>query len=460
MKGTAMDTKECFTIQVIHQPIHKREVLLHPSTIDRLEVDKKESIFILFGKTEGKVQLIASDSLDENTIGLNEALWKELRIPFPQLRLQVGWMKQSKQLRLGPILAVLTTVYKEGEAIFGNLTDYCKELALYCKKHCIFLYVFSLEDIGSDFINGYVNEHEQWVQKPLPFPDVVHNRIPTRSAENAQKSLLFFQRCRDESIPFFNDHFLNKWEVYEKLSPYEELKPYLPETVLLEDKATLEFLLAKHECLFLKPIHGSQGRKIFRVKKTNEWYELDYSTLNGEQRHQFSSYSSLVQNLKNRIQKRNFIIQQGLELLTYDGRPFDFRILCHRNDKGEWQVTSAVARVSEKEKFISNLARGGEQKKIDEVLARCMDVTKARQLLRFIYELSIETVTLLSREMDGLYGELGVDLALDQNMEPWILEVNSKPSKNMDLPSRPNTIRPSASTIVQYSLYLARFSHL
>ena len=64
-------------------------------------------------------------------------------------------------------------------------------------------------------------------------------------------------------------------------------------------------------------------------------------------------------------------------------------------------------------------------------------------------ELSLLTAEALSKSSDGLLGELGVDLALDQNNKIWLLEVNSKPSKNFQ--GTYSKFRPSVKYIVQYA---------
>lgn len=55
------------------------------------------------------------------------------------------------------------------------------------------------------------------------------------------------------------------------------------------------------------------------------------------------------------------------------------------------------------------------------------------------------------------FGELGVDLAFDTNGRVWLLEVNSKPSKNDNTPLKDSKIRPSVKAMLEYSTYLAGF---
>lgn len=55
------------------------------------------------------------------------------------------------------------------------------------------------------------------------------------------------------------------------------------------------------------------------------------------------------------------------------------------------------------------------------------------------------------------FGELGIDLAMDTTGRVWLLEVNSKPSKNDNTPLSESKIRPSVKAMLEYSTYLAGF---
>ncbi len=78
------------------------------------------------------------------------------------------------------------------------------------------------------------------------------------------------------SIPFFNDRFLSKWEVHEQLLQEKYLHSYMPETKIFSKENLLEFA-KKYKMIFIKPIHGSQGRNIFKLLQDQNHFSYQAS---------------------------------------------------------------------------------------------------------------------------------------------------------------------------------------
>lgn len=384
----------------------------------------------------------------------SDRILNELQLPTEPFSITVRYEPKTNMLSLGPIIAIITEIKKEKNAVsFGSIHSFCEEVARYCYKNGIFFYVFSLQHYQKNNIKGFIFQTEQWIESIVPFPQIVHNRIHHRTREKSTQFQDFLADLKDNHVPIFNEQFLNKWDVHELLSRNEQLTPYIPETTLLTSKIVLEDALEQHGCVFIKPIHGSQGKKIFKVTIENGSFHLDYTTFTGDIEKVFDSFQSLFQALKTRLNKQLFIVQRGLNLFTFKGRPLDFRILCHRTNENNWTISSAVARVSSNEQFVSNIARGGDVMKINEVLQETFDPTTSKHIRKLLYELAIEISNVIGMSAEGLYGELGIDLAIDQDGKPWVIEVNTKPSKNLEHDTHPRQIRPSAKAIIQSCLY-------
>ena len=76
--------------------------------------------------------------------------------------------------------------------------------------------------------------------------------------------------------------------------------------------------------------------------------------------------------------------------------------------------------------------------------------------LTFCQELALHSAYTIERHFHGIYGELGVDLVIDECGKSWIIEVNTKPSKTNERNAF-NATRPSTKALVQYAKFLANF---
>ncbi|MFC0272108.1 YheC/YheD family protein [Metabacillus herbersteinensis] len=397
---------------------------------------------------------------DRLALSISEDALDALQLPSIAFNIQ-GCLKQIKHLKLGPIFGVLTEIKNRNQqAYFGSIHDYCVELARYCHSKALLFYVFSLSTYNKDEMMGYFfTEEEQWEKFRVPYPDVVHNRIHSRVTERSKAFSDVTSDFIEEKVPYFNDRFLNKWEIHQILLANEHLHPYLPDSERLHSKTQLENFLQIKEDIFIKPLHGSQGKRIFRVIKEADSYKLDYTTFSGNLEKHFKTFHDLFLTLYPRVKKEGFLVQETIPLQPYKNRPMDFRFLCHKKNFYSWKVSSSIARVSGVDQFVANLARGGELQKIKEVLTDLYGTDKGRHIQKLLAELSIEIVNVICLHAGGEFGEFGIDLALDENGQPWIIEVNTKPSKS-DEDRQEKTTRPSARAVIDYCEFLARINEL
>lgn len=342
------------------------------------------------------------------------------------------------------IFAVITEINSSTDTIFGNITQFCHELSyLSTNANCLF-YVTSLQLFLTPNPQGYQLVDEKWILTDVPYPTIIHNRIHVRKVEQSIQFQHFMNVSDTLHIPIFNDHFIHKWEVYKLLSRKKSLQPYIPYTEQLKNKNQLATFLEKYKQIYLKPIQGSQGRLIFRIEYNNEYLLLS-STDNSN--YTFQNIDSLYQYMKDKMKKISFIIQQGIPLLNYQQQPIDFRVLTHKTSLGKWIVTSNVARISATDQFVSNIARGGTLRNTNEILEIFFHESQLLHVKKLMHEFSTEISRLLDSSIYGLYGEFGIDLALDNDGNLWLIEVNTKPSKKFDDTIQ---IHPSSKAIFHY----------
>ncbi|HHW39279.1 MAG TPA: YheC/YheD family protein [Bacillales bacterium] len=447
--------KNTFKVQIF--PLEQTETESSTIIIISSDLSKQtntthgQKITLIAGKKVVDCIIHVSSSKEKSTIHCAAAILEELFLPADAFPIFVNIHSNNRVWELGPFVGIVTDRIHNNH--FGTIHNFLEELQAYGYEQHIMVYVFHFASLHDDYVNGYTYSLAQknWKEGKLPVPHVVHNRIHSRLVERSEKAKQFFGILNKAKIPYFNERFLNKWHVYEVLSGQEHLLPYLPDTKLLNGRRTLEEMINMHNLLFLKPVHGSQGKNIFKVEPKEDRLLLDYSTFSGEIEKEFPTIQLLYEAIQPRLQKQRYIIQQGISLLAYEeNRLLDFRLLCHRHSETEWGVTSSIARVSSKNEFVSNLSRGGELFKIDKALVDHFDKKMIVQISQLLKEIAIEAALIIDNQADGIYGELGIDLALDKDGKPWIIEINTKPSKNQDPEGFTPKVRPSAKAILNY----------
>lgn len=412
---------------------------------------EKQQIKVSIGKKMLKVTIRIVE-MSPNEIHFPENLFQHFCLPIQPYKFHSIYKKEMNSLFLGPIIGLVTDFKDKGnhEPHFGSIHSFCEELHHGLTDNGGFLYVFSYPDFS---VQGYYFDTGIWKPAELPLPDVIYNRIHSRRLEFGKEYQSFRQRLAELCIPIFNDRFLSKWEVHEHLIHENHLQSYIPDTNIFT-KDNLTAFAEKYETIFIKPVHGSQGRNIFKLQKENNHFSLESSvTSTLENKHIALSFEEIYRLLKPSLNNRIYIIQQGIPLLTYQSRGMDYRVLCHKNHQNNWNVTSVVARISAENEFVSNIARGGEIMTPLNALKENLSISDAKSVLAQMKDLAIETALIIERKTAGITGELGIDIGIDQEGRPWIIEVNSKPSKNFE--DGQMKIRPSAKAIIQFCTKLA-----
>lgn len=433
---------------------YEERIYMSGYLIDRLGIDLKRNLHICIGK---KMRMVKVEPLNiaRDEIQLTESVLHEFSMPVKNNKLLAKHLQTNQILYLGPIIALVTEfqLNQDDEPNFRTIHTFCEELHQRTTKVGGFFYVFNYQDFSDEGVNGFFFENNKWVFAKLPMPDVVYNRIHSRKSEQTSLFITFRSILERKRIPLFNDRFLSKWEVYQRLMIESHIHPYIPETRLLSQENLLE-LIEQYRSVFIKPVHGSQGRNIIKLMKEGEHilFQTSNSPLANDPVKKYLNKGIFYQ-LKSFLHNRIYIIQQGISLVKLQEKTMDFRVLVHRNQKNLWEVTSLVARISAEQQFVSNLAKGGKIMKPFLALTALFSKEISLQLISLMKKLSIEAADIISRNSKGLTGELGIDIGVDETGKPWIIEVNSKPSKNFE--DTVTKIRPSTKAIIQFCTKLA-----
>lgn len=427
---------------------------ISPSLLHHWRIDPTKQVFLSIGKTVVPVT-VQTTSTENKLISFSSNLINSTKLSTLYSHFLAKFIKKTQTICLGPIIAILTEIQqmKEGEAPFRSLSTLYKELSHEIDAIGGIVYVCGLQGFSTDYVSGYIISDNKWIEMELPFPTVVYNRLHSRKLDSS----LFFQQIRTEleenNTPIFNARFFSKYDTHLLLEKDSHIQKHLPETHPLT-KQTLQSMLEKYPSLYIKPIHGSQGRNIIHVKLSEGKYAASIST--GKQKDKklfFSHIDPLWKWMQPFSKKRTYLCQQGIDFLKIKQCPLDFRVLCHKNYYDEWRATSIVARVASHDAFVANLAQGAEIFQAKEIAQELFGKENAQQIIIDLKQLAIETATVINANSNGRFGEMGIDIGVDANLDLWIIEANSKPSKNIEQDSK--QIRPSTKALLEYFIRLS-----
>lgn len=441
-------------------PANKEPILrISTSLFHFWEIENNNPVMLQLGSMAVPV-LVEAVHDDKQVISFSDSLTQTLMLPNQELTLLSFFEKQSRTLTLGPVIAILTDapVFDlDSGASFRSIHQFCQEFQQEIARIGGILYVVCLDDWMEGYVDGYSYQQDKWIKASLPYPNVVYNRLHLRKAEASNKFNELKKDLAQQNIPIFNTQFFSKYDISEMLQSDNILRNHVPETNLLS-KETLELMVKKHHTLYIKPIHGSQGRQIIQLRKEENAWKTSISS--GKEKgkiHFFSTIEKLWKWLQRFTQKRAYICQQGINFQQYHNCSLDFRILCHKDIRQNWKITSIVARCAQPDSFVANLFQGAEMIPAKSVLQTLFGEHLGKSVEVQFKDISLQTAAALTSQIDGDIGELGIDMGIDVHGDLWIIEVNSKPSKNLD--SAINKVRPSTKALLEYCLSLS-FPHI
>lgn len=450
------------TVQIMSPGLLEDDSLvLGQNLIKQWKIPTNHPLQISFGSFRQSMKVIPLSKA--NGVRISQEIARKMGI-FPRSTLRMIYRPHSSTIHFGPLIGVLISKdYPDNpERPFGPITMFCRELVNACQRQGAFVYFFTPGHIStnSSSLSGWVYG-DGWKRTTVPAADVFYNRLTSRKLENKPSVQHFLKEVKSRyGSHVFNEKFLDKTEVFDALAHDTSLTRYMPESHLFRNFAMLKTMCNKHSVVFLKPIRGSLGKGIIRISKLEDGgYQTLTAQVGGTKRQTYPGLAKLFSTLSEKMKTTRYQIQQGLNLIDVAKRPVDFRALVQKNLAGKWNITSIVARTAGSQHFVSNLARGGSLSTVKEAIAHSAlpagIKTKVGMRLR---KAALDIAIGVDTQIPSHFGELGIDLAVDTNGRIWLLEVNSKPSKNDNTPIGGNKIRPSVKQVIDYSCYLSGFT--
>ncbi|MDD4587908.1 MAG: YheC/YheD family protein [Heliobacteriaceae bacterium] len=286
----------------------------------------------------------------------------------------------------------------------------------------------------------------RWVMQGLPLPGVVYDRY--FSIGNQPANIFACRKTlAKRGVPRFNPAIGTKYQIYRQLARDPETARYLPETLLFNRGKDLSRKLAVWQRAYLKPVTGMKGKGIIRLspRANNLVYLEQVNRKNGR----LLTTEGAVKSVRSLIRGRRYLLQQGIEPATWEGKIFDLRILAQKDRQGQWQITGGAARVTANG-ITCNLHTGAQAVSLETVLTAQGGVKPAD-----VYAVASLIAQSLGKANRGL-GELGLDFLVDTQGRLWFLEANPRPGRIVfhrigDLATRLLAVRRP----LEYAQYLA-----
>ncbi|PKM80337.1 MAG: hypothetical protein CVU89_14065 [Firmicutes bacterium HGW-Firmicutes-14] len=443
----------------IGEPLKK--IFLTDQGLDILGFRPGEVITVRAGSsvTEAGLELSAAGNF------VSSGTLKALELPeTDRLRLV---KKDNRGVQIGPLIGIMITQGKNRRIPpYSSQGVLLRKFAGYGLSTGSLVFVFAPNNVDTinNKIHGlYLTRDETgtviWKWHHFPLPDIVYDRILFRTAEKRilTRNITSFL-TKEKHIRYFNPKFLNKWETHSILSKNEALNRHLPDTRLYRDITGLADFLAGYETVYLKPVNGSLGQNIIRIDLVNTGISFKYrhgkKTVNGV----WQTVDEMEKGLGKFLSKRPYIMQQGLNLIKFEDRVFDIRVLMQKNGDGHWVNSATVARVAPEGGIFPNVAAGGEPRNIDTLWKELTSCAWAESAdCQLTEKISLVAADTLERAL-GTFGEIGLDIGIDNSGNVWIIEVNSKPSRKVFPKDQLNLKNLSITLPIDFAAHMAGFS--
>lgn len=409
-------------------------------SMPRSKLINSDKISIQFGIIEQtcKIDIIESEfPLNRNSftkpaeVMISSSLLKKLHIPMDltyQLKIS------NDKVIIGPSIGLLLG---EKNQLYNPtyMEKYSDRLREY-EKFGGLVIAFSTRSIDWDekVVYGmlYDPTQKKWRYDSAPIPAALYRR---NFHQNLERINQLFEMTNKN---LFNSHYFKKSDLI-LLKDEREIRNHVPTTHLLKKLDDLIEFVQDRERIILKPISLSRGRGIFTLEKNQkpaEGYILYEHQNEFLLRHLLPDTRALEEMLmKLNLLNKQYLYQTYIPLLRINNRPLDVRVVMQKYDIKSWKCSGIECRVAGENEILTNIARGGEAMTLEEVVSGSGIDQSYDKIYESVINLCQKFCNLIDRK-DEHYAEFGLDIGLDQEGYPWIIEANIFPSfkgfKEMD----------------------------
>lgn len=333
----------------------------------------------------------------------------------------------------GPVIGILT-MERTPE---NTPRPHFREMTALGSRQGLLVYAFAPQDV--DWKRGLVHgfralaPHGAWHRGPYPLPSILYDQTKSRRLARSLSSQSLRRRLAQQGTVILGPGFLTKNQVMAVLRRVPALAPHLPETLPASPR-NVQALLRRFPMVYIKHAGGTLGFGVVRISRHPPG-GYRWETARGFRRTvrlRLPSAAALQRHLLRTTRHGTWLAQQGVDLARYRGRPADIRLLVQKDGRGEWQVTTAFAKVAAPGQVVTNIGAGGSLRRLDELLHHALQRHRwnstPAELEDRLREVSVLVAKALDRDL-GPLAELGIDLGLDTSGHVWLIEANGKYSR-------------------------------
>lgn len=355
-----------------------------------------------------------------------------------------------------PVVAILT-MHDSIRMFRGNRQNFY-EIIKTGQEMGYLVYVVTVRDLklNSATIRGFVPgpDPHSWEQRLFPLPRVIYNRIPYREDEMKPTVRRKIEAClRHPNLDIYNPYFFNKWQLFGWLNKSRLTQKWAPMTKRLKGFNSLNEMVKRAPYLYLKPEDGKAGQGIMRLKCQKNKplpYRLQIQNNKDSVTYKTASLDRLWERICREIKGESYLLQQGIELASQHGRPFDLRILVQKTEHGIWSITGIGARMAGAESITTHVPRGGTIEDPEKLLPAIFGIEQTVAILNKVRSAATHIARQIEKGSHLSLGEMSMDLGVDTAGELWFFEANSRPMKF----DEPAIRKRSLERIFHYCAYL------
>jgi hypothetical protein len=294
-------------------------------------------------------------------------------------------------------------------------------------------------------VSGLSRKGSQYARRSQSIPKVIHNRAFPQGGIERRRLIGLGKRC----YVFNAQNRYSKLRIHRVLSSNPSLRQHLPHSKTYS-RANLSKMIRIHDSLFIKPQRGSVGRGIMRIQRTagENWSvrtPMGVQTLNT---------MAMLRKVHRYVGHRLYMIQEGIPLATYQGRPYDIRVSVQRARGGKWQVTGMVGKVARRGSHVTNVAKGGSVRRCAE-LFRQSGLPVAPTRLR-VSSVSLRLAQYLGRKLHRI-ADLGLDIGISNSGKVYFIEMNCRDQRySFAKAGMHDVFYRTYENPLRYAAYLAR----